>query len=75
MIIRFKSLVSVSRAKKQKIVLQWTEEGRYKDQSNLWDTWFRCLALAQIDTILNNRPDRNSPWNFQKFIGLGYFTL
>jgi len=52
----------------------WTKESRYWDESNLWDTWFRCLALAEIaqtidDAALTDFRDVN----FHKMLGLGFF--
>lgn len=50
----------------------WTKIGRKWNQSNIWDTWFRCLTVAEIDTILSDG-DKDSGWKFQDFAGLGYF--
>lgn len=53
----------------------WTRKGRRWTDSNLWDTWFRCLALAEIGTIIPFQPDmglRNA--RFHKAIGLGHFS-
>jgi hypothetical protein len=52
----------------------WTEKPRLWDESNLWDTWFRCLALAEIAHTINDsllEDFRNV--NFHKTPGLGYF--
>jgi hypothetical protein len=52
----------------------WTEIGRTWDESNLWDTWFRCSALAEIANSIeleDNYGFRDT--NFHQFIGLGFF--
>jgi hypothetical protein len=52
----------------------WTPEPRAWSQSNLWDTWFRCLALAEIaQTIDGIRMQDFRDVNFQKVPGLGCF--
>ena len=52
----------------------WTEKPRLWNESNLWDTWFRCLALAEIAHTIDEsllKDFRNV--NFHKTPGLGYF--
>ena len=52
----------------------WTREPRAWDQSNLWDTWFRCLALAEIARTIDDTRVRDFRGvNFQKVPGLGCF--
>lgn len=52
----------------------WTREPRAPDQSNLWDTWFRCLALAEVaQTIDDGRMQDFRDVNFQEAPGLGWF--
>jgi hypothetical protein len=36
----------------RRIETGWSDDGRAWDQSSLWDTWFRLLALAEIERIL-----------------------
>ncbi|MHC4538764.1 MAG: hypothetical protein ACYTEK_00120 [Planctomycetota bacterium] len=60
--------------KRNPIQAGWTQEPRFWHESNLWDTWFRCLALVEIahtidDTALTGFTDVN----FHKNPGLGYF--
>jgi len=50
--------------------LTWTTKGCRPYASNLWDTWFRCLALAQIERFIN--VDGSRHFNFHKTIGIGY---
>ena len=52
----------------------WTKEPRSWGQSNLWDTWFRCLTVAEIaHTIDDERMQGFRNVNFHKALGLGYF--
>ncbi|MBC8393733.1 MAG: hypothetical protein H8E17_14345 [Deltaproteobacteria bacterium] len=52
----------------------WTQESRTHGESNLWGTWFRCLALAEIErTLTPDFSEEMIPWRFHKTIGLGYF--
>jgi len=52
----------------------WTQKKRKWHESNLWDTWFRCLALAEIANTIDLRNDVGlKKTNFHKIIGLGYF--
>jgi prenyltransferase beta subunit len=71
---RLRASLSNARSSREKIYTHWTEGGRFWHQSDMWDTWFRCLTLAEIDTILNlSTGDGGEGWNFQKCIGLGHF--
>ncbi len=52
----------------------WTAEPRSWGDSNLWDTWFRCLAMAEIaHTIDDERMQGFRNASFHKAPGLGYF--
>jgi len=52
----------------------WTREPRWWSQSNLWDTWFRCLALTEIaQTIDRTTVQDFRDVNFQKAPGIGCF--
>jgi hypothetical protein len=52
----------------------WTREPRAWNQSNLWDTWFRCLALAEVaQTIDRTTVQDFRDVNFQKAPGIGCF--
>lgn len=67
---RLRKTASSTIKHKSVINTHWTNKGRRWNQSDLWNTWFRCLTLAEIEnTIFSSSSD----WNFQKCIGLGYF--
>lgn len=60
--------------KGKSIHTHWTRKGRRWHQSDLWNTWFRCLTLAQISERLEvNHPLESMNWKFHDFIGLGFF--
>jgi hypothetical protein len=71
--IKLRQAYNIVRSKKRMLNSHWTEEGRRWNQSNLWDTWFRCLTIAEIDTALNKGLTVRNDWNFHDFIGLGFF--
>jgi len=60
--------------KHDKPVYDWSDKGRGSKESNLWDTWFRCLTMAEIVRTLDSPGKADeSYWRFHKTIGLGYF--
>lgn len=69
-----KSLGSLFR-KKNTIPTGWTKVGRNWKESNLWDTWLRCLTLAEISHTIELREQfKLYNVNFHKMIGLGWFA-
>jgi prenyltransferase beta subunit len=48
----------------------WVKEARALDESNLWDTWFRCLAISQIENMIT--PNKYSGYRYHKNIGIGF---
>jgi len=71
---RLRASLSNARPSRETIDTHWTEEGRFWHQSDMWDTWFRCLTLAEIDKTLDlSTGDSGPAWNFHKCIGLGHF--
>jgi len=71
---RLRSTLNASRKKRECIQDHWTVNGRCWNQSDLWNTWFRCLTIAEIDKILSHADNVESRWNFHKCIGLGHFN-
>ena len=55
--------------KHKRITNHWTKYSRKWSESDLWDTWFRLLAIAKIDMALGLRI---SSWTFIDYVGLGY---
>jgi len=52
---------------------RWVEEMQSFHESTLWDTWFRCLSLAELYCALSN--DGHEDFRFHTHIGLGYNAL
>jgi prenyltransferase beta subunit len=69
---RLRKTASNSRYSRQDIVNHFYPNGIKRNYSDMWNTWFRCLTIALIDTIVYRFNDCPQ-WNFQKSIGLGYF--
>lgn len=66
--------LNISRKKWDKVYTHWMREGKEWEQSNMWDTWFRCLTIAQIEKTLDvEQSTVSNIWTFQSMIGLGYF--
>jgi hypothetical protein len=71
---RAKASLAAAVKKRELIHTGWTDRPRSWGESNLWDTWFRCLALAEIahtiddSAVLDFRDVR-----FHKSPGLGWF--
>lgn len=51
----------------------WTRSKRTLWDSSLFDTWFRCLAIAEICTVLTDEPYASLDWQFLSTPGLGWF--
>lgn len=61
------------RGEKKLLIRRWVKEGQPFNESTLWDTWFRCLLIA--DVINHYYPDEsNKYFRFHKHIGLGFNT-
>lgn len=51
----------------------WTGKSRKCDESNLWDTWFRSLSLAEIANAIQLGDEFDlAETYFHKMIGLGF---
>jgi hypothetical protein len=62
--------LTLQRTKHDRIHTHWSRYSRLWSESNLWDTWFRMLALARIDVAMNPEHARN--WGFIDYPGIGY---
>lgn len=49
---------------------KWAKEKQSFHESTLWDTWFRCLSLAELYCALSN--NGHEEFRFHTHIGLGY---
>lgn len=66
---RLRHTYSVSRNSHNLINNHWSSFGHSWSESDIWNTWFRSLAVAEISRFLNFN---NTKYNFQDFIGLGF---
>jgi hypothetical protein len=51
----------------------WAESARLWNESSVFDSWFRCLTLAEIATVLPESPYAGARWQFLDVPGLGWF--
>jgi hypothetical protein len=50
----------------------WADAPRLWEESSIFDTWFRCLTLAEISTVLLDSPFA-ARWQYLSVPGLGWF--
>jgi hypothetical protein len=62
--------LALQRSRYDRIATHWSAYSRRWDESNLWDSWFRMLALARIECAMD--PEAAVRWGFIKFPGIGY---
>jgi hypothetical protein len=62
--------LTMQRPKHDRIHTHWSSYSRCWDESDLWDSWFRMLALARIDVAMY--PQHASRWGFIDYPGIGY---
>lgn len=67
---RMRYALTLQRSKHDRIHTHWSRYSRRWDESDLWDTWFRMLALARIDVAMNQ--EHASRWGFIDYPGIGY---
>lgn len=65
--------VNLLRPKHDRIHTHWSSYSRRWNESNLWDSWFRMLALARIETTFD--PARSAEWGFIDYPGIGFHPL
>lgn len=67
---RARLTAALQRPRHDRIRTHWSVYDRRWDEANLWDTWFRMLAIARIDHALGLFD--NTQWGFIDFPGIGY---
>lgn len=67
---KFISVLSYSRPKFANIPTHWSSYSRGWNESNLWDSWFRMLAVVRIYLELGDT--NQTDWNFIDFPGIGF---
>lgn len=56
--------------KEDKKSRKWVVEDQRWNESTIWDTWFRCLCMAEITCFLE--PENHSKYRFHNHIGIGF---
>ena len=51
----------------------WASQPRDWAESSIFDTWFRCVTIAEISKVLPDTPYASFPWKFLSVPGLGWF--
>ena len=62
--------LALQRPLHDRIPSHWSTYSRRWDESDLWDSWFRMLALARIECAMD--PAAASRWGFIDYPGIGY---
>lgn len=62
--------LALMRPRNQRIHTHWSQYSRAWHESDLWDTWFRIMAIARVDAFFN--PERALEWGFIDFPGIGF---
>ncbi|MCB1959397.1 MAG: hypothetical protein KDE68_02545 [Rhodocyclaceae bacterium] len=62
--------LALSRPRNARIHTHWSRYSRRWNESDLWDTWFRMMAIARIDVAF--APERARHWGFIDYPGIGY---
>lgn len=62
--------LALQRPHHDRIATHWSAYSRRWDESDLWDSWFRMLALARIECA--GDPAAAPRWGFIDFPGIGY---
>lgn len=70
---RLRQALTLLRPRHDRIDTHWSRYSRGWAESDLWDSWFRMLALARIECALETAPSRR--WGFIDFPGIGYHPL
>jgi hypothetical protein len=68
-----RSFVSLMLPKNNTITTHWSVYSRRWNESDLWDSWFRMLALARIECALGDMETSN--WGFINYPGIGYHNI
>ncbi|MFL0799721.1 MAG: hypothetical protein K6L80_04680 [Agarilytica sp.] len=67
---RIRQAITLQRPKHDRVHTHWSIYSREWGESDLWDSWFRMLAVARIDVALN--PENADKWGFIDYPGIGF---
>ena len=75
MYYKFRTITPIYLFNKRKLFFHWNTKGCFWDQSDLWNTWFRCLTIAKIENALTVNNDQiKHKWKFHNSIGFGWIS-
>jgi hypothetical protein len=69
----WRSAIRIQTVRQPEISTGWSRQGRRWSDSSIFDTWFRCLTIAEISQVLPDLPYAELEWQFLKVPGLGWF--
>ena len=67
---RLRLFLSLQQKKYHRISTHWTNYNRLWNESSLWDSWFRMLAIARIMQKFDKKKSNN--WGFINYPGIGF---
>lgn len=67
---RSRYALALQRRRHDRIMTHWSAYSRRWDESDLWDSWFRMLALARIECATDGQAAAH--WGFIDFPGIGF---
>jgi hypothetical protein len=67
---RLHQALTLLRPRHDRINTHWSRYSRGWSESDLWDSWFRMLALARIECAIGPAPAHR--WGFIDFPGIGF---
>lgn len=68
---RLKHFLTMLRSKHNRYVTHFSAYQREWGESNLWDTWFRLMALARLEAAIHGDTALDN-WGFINFPGIGF---
>lgn len=68
---RTKYFLTLLRPKHDRVHTHWSRYSREWSESDLWDSWFRMMAIARIQTSFF--PELDAHWGFINYPGIGYY--
>jgi len=69
----WRSAIRIKTIRRPTILTGWARQARGWSDSSIFDTWFRCLTIAEIGQVLTDIPYTEINWQFLNAPGLGWF--
>src|SRR5690606_23461657 len=70
---RFRYFLALQRQVHSRIRTHWSDYSRQWNEANLFDSWFRLLALARIEVAHDEAAKRH--WGFLSYPGIGFHPI